>query len=137
MNRWAVQNKSGMLVSYPVAVMALNTYGVNLGVKCEGNIATVSTKAKATTIIKALRAYRLPTDGAKAVRVEVVVRVFTRATGNYEVPPLGHLYKHGDDYVLRSTNDGIHGIPIRDGDTICPRIHPNNELCGESASPQE
>lgn len=69
---------------------------------------------------------RKPSRAADKLRP--VVLVFIRATGNYEVPPLGYLYKHGDDYVLRSTNDGVHGVPIRDGDTICPRIHPNKEI---------
>lgn len=54
-----------------------------------------------------------------------VVRVTIQATGDYAAPPLGYLYKFGDKYVLKSKNDGIHGIPIRDGDTFFPYIYPN------------
>lgn len=64
-------------------------------------------------------------------KLNPMVRVTVRATGNYELPPLGYLYKVGDEYMLRSVNDGVHGITIRDGDTISLRIHnPNTQAEG-------
>lgn len=79
---------------------------------------------------KKQRSERKVKHGAQVVgrSLDHVVRVTIRAIGNCEAPPLGYLYKDGDQYVLKSVNDGIHGIPIRDGDVIFPYIYPNAPL---------
>lgn len=41
------------------------------------------------------------------------------STHRFGAPLLGHLFKEKSGFIFRAEQNGIYGIPIHDGDTLC------------------